>query len=155
MKLVDQARAALQTASGNFRLEIAESAQRLTCDISALDSLACAFTSFTLSSNIVANLTADQLKRLGEKLAARLTYLLEPIRPIEFDHEQSILQMRSSPPDRDEESTSYYELVARRDGTLSLCRYAKRPGDVRQAIPVNVTREVFFRLVGDFSAAVA
>ena len=92
---------------------------------------------------------------MGEKLAARLTYLLEPIRPIEFDREQSVLQLRSSPPDRDEDSTSYYELVARRDGTLSLCRYAKKPGDVRRTIPVNVTREVFFRLVSDFSSAVA
>jgi len=152
MTLLVQARAELQAATAPFRLEVADAQQRLVCEFSALDTLACAFTDFTVSTDALAAATAEQLKQLGERLSARLTYLLEPISPIEFDREQCVVQLRSSPPERDEDRTSYYELAVRRGGSLSLRRYAKKPGDVRQAISVNVTREVFFRLVSDFSA---
>ncbi len=153
MTLLAQARAALQAATGPFQLEILAAQQRLTCDVIALDSLACAFTDFALASDVLNAKTPEELRRLGESLSARLTYLLEPISPIEFDREQCVVQLRSNPPDRDEDRTSYYELVVQRAGTLSLRRYAKTPGNAREAIPVNVTREVFFRLVNDFSAA--
>jgi hypothetical protein len=153
MTLLAQARASLQTATAPFGLRIEDGPQRLECDFSALDSLACAFTSFVVSADTLTDVSAEQLRRLGEKLSARLTYLLEPINPIEFDREQCVVQLRSNPPERDEDRTSYYELVVRRGGTLSLCRFAKQPGEVRRTIPVNVTREVFFRLVSDFSAA--
>ena len=95
---------------------------------------------------------ADELARLGEKLSARLTYLLEPISPIEIDREGCVLQMRSNPPQRNDDQTTYYELTLRRGGAFSLSRYSKAFGDARQAIPATVTREVFLRLVADFSA---
>ena len=41
----------------------------------------------------------------------------------------------------------------RRGGEIHLSRYAKQPGQPRQMIAANVTREVLLRLVGDFSAA--
>ena len=58
--------------------------------------------------------------------------------------------MRSNPPKKDEQGTSYYELLVRREG-LSLCRWNKQTGDVRVQLPANVTREVLLRLIGDFS----
>jgi len=33
--------------------------------------------------------------------------------------------MRSSPPRREEDKSSYYELIVERAGALSLCRYEK------------------------------
>ncbi|HVU89009.1 MAG TPA: hypothetical protein VHD36_16920 [Pirellulales bacterium] len=155
MTLLAQARVSLQTAQAPFRLEIEEAGQTLTCDFAALDSLACAVTSFELSTPALAGQTPQELKRLGEKLSSRLTYLLEPINPIEFDAEQCVVQLRSNPPERDEDRTSYYELVVKRGGSLSLCRFVKKPGSVRETVPMHLTREVFFRLVSDFSAAVA
>jgi hypothetical protein len=154
MTLVEQARATLSTATAPFLLSLTDGQQRLDCELSAIDSLACAVTSFTLGTAALADATSERLKRLGEQLAARLTYLLEPISPIEFDRDGCVLQLRSNPPNRDEDRTSYYELVVRRGGELSLCRYAKKPGDVREPIAMHLTREVFLRLVGDFSAAV-
>ena len=155
MALQEQARAALQTAAGPFRLSIEDAPQRLDCELTAVESLACAFSSFELSTSALADATPERLKRLGEKLSARLTYLLEPISPIEIDRERCVVQLRSNPPERDADRTSYYELVVERGGALSLCRYAKAPGDVRQTVPVNVTREVFLRLIGDFSSVAA
>ncbi len=152
MTLVAQARSALQGASGPFHLGLTEGMQRLDCDFAALDTLACSLTRFQLATDALRTKSPEQLKRLGEDLSRRLTYLLEPISPIEFDREQCVVQLRSNPPERDEGRTSYYELVAQRSGTVSLHRYAKTPGEVREPIPMNFTREVFFRLVSDFSA---
>ncbi len=152
MSIVQQARDALQRAAAPSQLDVSEGQQRLTCELAAVDSLAVGFTSFTLATDALAAATPDELKKLGEKLSARLTYLLEPISPIEIDREQCVLQMRSNPPQRDDDQTTYYELVLRRGGALSLSRYAKTPGDVRQTITATITREVFLRLVTDFSA---
>ncbi len=155
MTLLAQARTALQSAAAPYHLDVSEGVQRLQCDFIALDSLACAADTFVLSTSMLAGASPEHLKRISEKLSSRLTYLLEPISPIEFDREQCVVQLRSNPPEREDNRTSYYELVVRRGGSLALCRYTKAPGDVRQSTPVNVTREVFFRLVGDFSAAAA
>ncbi len=155
MSLVEQVRTALQTAAGTDRLVVDAAPQRLSCQFAAIDSLACTFTQFTLSTDKLSGATPERLKKLSESLSARLTYLLEPISPIEFDSERSVVQLRSNPPQRDEDRTSYYELVVRAGGDLSLCRYAKTPGDPRHVVPASVTREVFLRLVSDFSAAVA
>ena len=131
----------------------ADSGQRLECELTTLDRVGCEFTRFALFADSLSSATMDQLKRVSEALAARLTYLLEPIKPIEQDADQCVIQMRSVPPQREADVTSYYEVLVRRGGELSLCRWAKSPGDVRQQLPAQVTREVFLRLVGDFSAA--
>jgi hypothetical protein len=62
--------------------------------------------------------------------------------------------MRSYPPQKTDDGTTYYELLVRRGGSLSLVRYQKQPGDQRQAIAAHITREVLLRLVDDFAAVV-
>ena len=89
---------------------------------------------------------------MAKSLSDRLTYLMEPIRPIEIDADACVAQLRSSPPQRDDDGRSYYELTVRRGGEIALCRYRKEPGTVRQQIPATVTREVLLRLVDDFEA---
>jgi hypothetical protein len=157
MSLVEEVKTGL-TGLGSFagtphRLVAAEAGERLECELTTLDRVGCEFTRFALFADRLSSATMDQLKRVSEALAARLTYLLEPIKPIEQDADQCVIQMRSVPPQREADVTSYYEVLVRRGGELSLCRWAKSPGDVRQQLPAQVTREVFLRLVGDFSAA--
>ncbi len=142
------------TGATPFTIEVEEDGQRLSCEFSALDTLSCALVRFALATDKLADATPQQLKKLAEQLSARLTYLLEPIRPIEADDEHCVVQMRSNPPQRADDGTSYYELVIRRGGQLSLCRWQKTKGDQRRAIPANFTREVLWRLIEDFSAAV-
>jgi len=108
-----------------------------------------------LRSDALASAGIERLRDVSQKLAARLTYLLEPIAPVEVDAQQCVVQLRSNPPQRDEQGTSYYELLVRQGGELSLRRWTKEPGDVRRPLAAHVTREVLLRLAGDFAAAAA
>jgi hypothetical protein len=157
MALVEEVKKGL-VGLGNFagtahRLVAADAGERFECELMTLDRVGCEFTRFAVFADRLSSATIDQLKQVSEALAARLTYLLEPIKPIEQDADQCVIQLRSVPPQREANVTSYYEVLVRRGGELSLCRWMKSPGDVRQQLPAQVTREVFLRLVGDFSAA--
>ena len=127
---------------------------RLVCELTAIDQLACAFEEFTVQVPELASAKLPQLDRIATTLSRRLSYLLESISPVEKDQDGCVVQMRSNPPQKDDDGTSYYELVVRR-GELLLCRYSKASGQVRRVIPAHVTREVFCRLAEDFSAVVA
>lgn len=128
---------------------------RLECHLTAIDSMSCSFRLLELQTSRLSGTSVQQLKELSEALSKRLSYLLEPIGVVEADDEQCVVQMRSNPPQRDEDATSYYELLLRSGGTISLCRYTKNRGDVRQTVPAMVTREVLARLATDFVEAVA
>ena len=133
-------------------VDVASDNRRLTCDLVERNSLAVAFRTFRVATSELASASSDDLERIAKDLAARVTYLMEPIRPIEVDADACVVQMRSSPPQKDDDGRSYYELTVRRGGELALTRYRKEPGTPREQIPANVTREVGLRLAGDFEA---
>ncbi len=135
------------------RLGCEATGQRLQAEIVALDTLACSFNYLGVELDALAAAPVDVLKQVADRLSHRLTYLLEPITAVEVDSNQCAIQLRSNPPQRDDNATSYYELLVKKGGLISLCRYTKAPREVRQPIPANVTREVFLRLVDDFSKA--
>ena len=141
--------------SGTQAIDLTDAGQQLHCNLVALDTLACALDDLGVHPVAEKNLSVEQLKASAGELAGRLTYLLEPISPIELDAEGCTVQLRSSPPQKDESATTYYELVLKRTGQLNLRRYSHKPGTVRTIVPAEVTREVLLRLVGDFSDAVA
>ena len=153
-KKAQQALAGMPSGAGRQRLRVQEGNQTLNCEIENLDSLAVEFTDITLTTTALAGKSTDELKSLADVLSRRLTYLLEPISPIETDPTGAIVQLRSNPPQKDENGTFYYELLVRRGGDLNLRRYQKQAGDARQAVPASLTREVLLRLVGDFEAVV-
>ena len=140
-------------SSGEQLLAVDDAAGRLDCRLVALDTMACAFTRLSLSAPALAGLSTDGLKQTAERLSARLTYLLEPISPIELDSQGCVVQMRSTPPHKDSDRTSYYELLVSRVGELSLVRYTRVGSEPREVIPAQVTREVLVRLASDFAAA--
>ena len=157
MSLVQQVQTALASLpcpiAGPMQIDEADAGQRFECDLAALDSLGLAFERFALHSDRLATVGVDVLKTIADDLSKRLTYLLEPIQPIEIDSQQCTVQMRSVPPSKTEDRTSYYEILVRKGGELRLCRYAADYGTGRQVILAQVTREVFLRLVRDFAAA--
>jgi hypothetical protein len=138
---------------GEWLVECEEAGCALRCRLTALDTLGCAFQSFEVQVDALAAASMDRLKQVADALSRRLTYLLEPISPIEIDAQQCVVQLRSNPPQKDESGTSYYELLVAAGGRLSLSRYSKAPGNPRHPIAAQVTREVFLRLVADFAAA--
>ncbi|HZZ27219.1 MAG TPA: hypothetical protein VFE46_04360 [Pirellulales bacterium] len=157
MTLKSQAQSTLSAVApftqGHYALNAAEGACRLSAEIVALDGLALAFEHITVVSDAMASAPIEQLKKVADALSKRLTYLLEPISPIEIDADQCVVQLRSNPPQRDDNGTRYYELLVRRGGEISLRRFQKQPGGARQTVPAQVTREVFLRLIEDFADA--
>lgn len=142
-----------QFSTGEQSIDVGDGTLRLECQLVALGALGCAFNRFVLHAPRVAAMSTDELQQLAADLSARLTYLLEPISPIETDSEGCVVQMRSNPPQKDADRTSYYELLVSRSGELSLARYSRAAGGPREVIPAQVTREVLERLVDDFAAA--
>ncbi|HVT29039.1 MAG TPA: hypothetical protein VHE81_13575 [Lacipirellulaceae bacterium] len=124
--------------------------RQLTCDIVERNPLAVSFNQLRLSTTELAAADATELERLGKALSTRLTYLMEPIAPVEIDEAACAVQLRSNPPQRDDDGRSYYELLVRRGGEITLTRYRKEGGNARRQIEVNLTHEVLLRLVGDF-----
>lgn len=139
-------------AGGAATVEIVAGQRHVQCDITERNSLAVTLTRLSLKTGELANAEAARLERLGKALAARLTYLMEPISPIEHDASACVVQLRSNPPQRDDDGRSYYELLVRRGGEIVLSRYRKDNSGVRQPIAATVTREVLLRLVADFAA---
>ena len=131
-------------------LAVNEGSRQLSCDITERNALAVSFNRLQLATLELAGATPADLERIGKSLSERLTYLMEPISPIELDAEACIVQLRSNPPQRDDDGRSYYELSVNRGGQIALSRYRKENGNARQPIPATVTREVLLRLVSDF-----
>ena len=141
-------------SGGTAALSVDVQPRHLTCDIIERNSLAVSFNHLRLTTVELANASATELERIAKALAARLTYLMEPIAPIEIDAAACVVQLRSNPPQRDDDGRSYYELMVRRGGEIALVRYRKENGDARRQISATVTREVLSRLVGDFCAVI-
>jgi len=151
-KLRDELAGISLFSMGRHSLRAREGNQELSVELVALDSLACAFERLALSSTTLAGASVDRLKKTAEALSSRVNYLMEPVQPIEVDPEQCTVQLRSVPPQKDEDKTSYYELLVQRSGEISLMRYEHVDGQGRAPVPAHVTREVLARLVEDFSA---
>jgi hypothetical protein len=151
-RLEQAAEAATTGGSPPWTVSVAEGDLEVSLELTALESLACAFDRLDVRNRAWAGKPIGEIKRIAEDLSGRLTYLLESIRPIETDPEHCVVQLRSSPPRREEDKSSYYELIVERAGALSLRRYEKPSGEVRRQVPILLTREVFRRLLGDFAA---
>ena len=123
---------------------------RLDCELTQLDQVGCSFLSFVLTSDKLAGAPVDRLQKISDSLCSRLSYLLEPIALIESDTENCVVQLRSNPPLKQDDSSTYYELVVRQGGQLDLRRFQKTSGAQRQLVAASVTREVFQRLAVDF-----
>lgn len=157
MSLSDKAQQVLQGwarfTNGSNRLVVADGGHVLESELTALDTLACEFTNLLVRHARLATADMAALVRASEALSLKLNYLLEPIRPIEIDRDQCVVQMRSQPPQKTDDASSYYELLVKKGGELSLARYVKEPGQTRRPAPAQVTREVYLRLAADFEAA--
>ena len=144
----------IQAVSGRGLLQVDCDTGRVEADLLAVDAIGCSFQTLGLSTGKLADASLDELKAISETLTGKLTYLLEPIGVVESDADRCSIQLRSNPPQKGEDETSYYELMVRRGGDITLSRYSKKPGQLRQIVPAHVTREVLGRLAEDFIAAV-
>jgi hypothetical protein len=127
---------------------------KFTCELLAVDQLACSVAGLTFATGRLATASTAALKQLGSALSRKLTYLLEPISSLELDAEGVVLQMRSNPPRTDAHGFEFYEILVRQSG-LRLARFRKlRGGTQREVIPATLTHEVLQRLATDMEQAV-
>jgi hypothetical protein len=139
-------------SGGGATLHVADGPRELVCELVERNTLAVSLGVLRLTTTELAGATSADLERISKSLSERLTYLMEPISPIEIDADECVVQMRSNPPQKDDDGRSYYELLVRRGGEIGLVRYHKENGAARRQVPATVTREVLLRLVGDFCA---
>ena len=138
--------------TGPKTVRAADGTNRLECELTAVGKLGCAVNHVTLHTDALADASLDQLREISESLASRLSYLLEPVAPIEVDDEGCVVQLRSDPPHREGDERCYYELLVRRD-QLNLRRFRKENKTSREQVPAQLTREVLGRLTDDFVTA--
>ncbi len=136
------------------RLTVTAGPRTLRCEIDRCDPLAVTLFELVLETLELADVEIAKLQAASRALCERVTYLLEPISPIETDAEGCVVQMRSSPPQQDENGRFHYEILLRRGGSVALRRYKKQPGCARERVAATLTHEVLGRLCDDFEQTI-
>lgn len=156
MKLLNEFASALDRLNNDQTgsISVADGQHFVRCHITEAGPLACKFEELVVESRSLADATPDRLRHISETLASRLTYLMEPVGPVEMDEAECSVQMRSVPPRREEDGIAYFELLVRRGGSLTLTRFQKSASLPRQPLAAAVTREVLVRLVQDMLQAI-
>ncbi len=97
----------------------------------------------------------DELKAWGDRLAARVTYLMEPLAVLEADAVGLEVTLRSQSPTPRNDRRSYYEIHLDKTGTLSMQRLGfDNQTRRRQVVPCQLSREVLERLADDLVESV-
>ena len=123
----------------------------LAADLAAIETLGVSLSVLNIDVPNLAGASQATLEQWGRDLCARVTYLLEGLGPLEFDPQSRELLIRSVPPSRDANATSYFEVMlsASGNGAFTLARYRTEPGVSRTREDVPLTRETLHRLVRD------
>ena len=130
----------------------------LSVDLLSVESLGVSCEELRLDVPSLGAVTLDVLKKWGDGLCQRITYLLENLGPLEYDAAGNQVLIRSTPPDQAVPGTTkYYEiqLSSHGAGRFSLRRFrndAANPG--RVPVPIQITHEQLAKLVNDLTATV-
>ena len=149
-KLLEQ----IDTSAPGSTVTAVEQQHRFRLGLTDAGPLAVSFSELRLTTEELEGAGVERVRRVAEWLTERVTYLLEPLTPVEIDQELAVVQMRSVDPAQDEQGASYYELLVKTGGSVSLRRYRKPRGAMWEPIDATVTREVLGRLAGDFMESV-
>ncbi|TWT75562.1 hypothetical protein Pla123a_30720 [Posidoniimonas polymericola] len=132
----------------------AENGDRLLVRVDQAGALALSLFELRLETDKLTAAPMPHVKQVATQLTEKITYLLEPICPVESDAEACVVQLRSTKPQQGVEGVCYYELLVKTGGAIGLCRYEKAKGALRREVAMNLTKEVVTRLAADFLAAV-
>ena len=127
---------------------------RLLVRIDQAGPLALSCWELRLTTKRLAGASIERVREVAEDITQRVTYLLEPIQPIEADQEACVVQLRSVKPDDRGGVQSYYEALVKTGGAISLQRYQRQAGALRTSVAMTLTKEIIGRLAGDFLAVV-
>src|SRR5579863_6996733 len=132
-----------------------EGGPAVAVDFAVVDSLSCGFRELRLSADELSNAPFEALQSWADSLCKKVTYLLEHIGPLENDAAAQTVLIRSTPPSKAPEQTSFYEMLIQAPGTLSLRRYTRAAHVAeRTACDIRITHEVLVKLVADIVDAI-
>jgi|FLYL01.1.fsa_nt_gi hypothetical protein len=140
-----------QTPTVAGRTEVAFSGGVCGCHFETVDRIGCSVHEIQVVLT-TAQPDLGRLRQAAERLCNQLRYLVEPLRVIEVDPTEAVIQARSSQPSIGPNGPAYYELLISRQG-MRLVRYQVSPGQPRQQVAMHLTREVVLRLVKDLIQA--
>lgn len=127
---------------------------RLTLNLSALDAVGLAFDVLEFTTTDRQDWSSDALRAWGERLAGRVTYLLEPLKVIEIDAQGGEVQIRSQSPTPRAEQRGFYEVRLYKQGLLLMQRFVFDDATrQRRQTACQLTREVLERLADDIAAS--
>jgi hypothetical protein len=129
---------------------------RLALNLTARGPVGIAFDGLDYAMTDRLDLSSNALRSWGDRLAARLTYLMEPLVVLEVDAQAGEAELRSQTPTPRGDRRSFYEVRLRREGSLHLRRIGFDDATrSRQVVPCQMTVEVLERLADDLSASLA
>jgi hypothetical protein len=135
---------------------VEEGPHRLALDLTALDSVGVAFASLEFATTGRPEWSSEDLRAWGERLAGRVTYLMEPLKVLEVDAAGGEVHIRSQSPTARADQRSFYEVRLSKQGTLRMERSTfDETSRRRRRVPCQLTREVLERLADDLAASVA
>jgi hypothetical protein len=133
---------------------VEDSPDRLTLHLTALDTVGVAFTALEFAATNRTSWTSEALKSWGDRLSARVTYLMEPLKVLEIDAGGGEVQIRSQNPTPRAEQRGYYEMRLFRNGSLRMERFVfDETTRQRRQTPCQLTLEVLERLADDIAAS--
>ena len=134
-------------------LEIDADRHRMRIEVRTADRLSASLGEIRLEAKQPLALAAEDLRAWGDRIAARVRYLLEAIQTVELDRPHGRLLLRSAPPEKKPDGTFYYELVLERSGGL---QFVRRRFDAKQRAreieELRCTHEALEKLVEDLVA---
>ena len=129
---------------------IADAAHRLVIHLTASGPVGLAFGALDFTTGAEDDWSPEALKAWGDRLAARVTYLMEPLVVLEQDALAGEVAIRSHVPTSRGESRAFYEIRLSGGGNLHLARVAfDESTRRRRGLDCMMTREVLERLVDD------
>lgn len=158
MSLSQKIVAAVDASAGSSPCDVsaAEGPNQVSLRLTAGGTVGVAFDAIDFATSARPAWTDAELRAWGDRLAARVTYLMEPLVVLEVDPVAGEVELRSLAPTTRGGLRSYYEVRLNRQGALRFARVLFDE-NTRQRRPATcqLTREVLERLTDDLVATSA
>lgn len=123
---------------------------RLTLGLTASGPVGLAFDSLDFATLARTEWSPEDLKAWADRIASRVTYLMEPLVVLEHDKVGGEVELRSQTPTARGDRRTYFEVRLNRHGAMTLSRIAvDEVSRRRQQATCQMTREVLERLTDD------
>lgn len=135
-----------------YIIEEKQDGVEVRAEIEDFDKYSCRLKSLALTVDRTDSDPPARLHVQAKEVARTIHYLTEDLKLVELDPVTEAAQLRSSPPQKRQATTTYFELMLQSGNKASLRRYSQRKGETeRQGVVMILTEETFERLTNDLA----